>query len=52
MKNLRAFWNDDSGVTAIEYALICSVISITIITAATSVGTKLSTIFDTVATAL
>ena len=43
---------DERGATAIEYALIASLISITILTAATTVGTKLNTIFNSVSTAL
>ena len=42
MKNLAA---DNNGTTAIEYALIASLISIVIVTATTVVGTKLSTMF-------
>jgi pilus assembly protein Flp/PilA len=40
---------DASGTTAIEYALIASLISIVIVTAATAVGSKLSTLFAAVA---
>ncbi len=35
----------ESGATAIEYALIGSLISIMIVTGVTAVGTKLSTFF-------
>ena len=42
MKDLAV---DSRGATAIEYALIASLISIVIFTAATSIGTKLSTVF-------
>jgi len=43
---------DESGVTAIEYGLIAALIAVVIITAVTSVGTSLTGIFQTVATAL
>jgi pilus assembly protein Flp/PilA len=43
---------DNSGATAIEYGLIAALISVVIITAITSVGTKLTTTFNTVATSL
>jgi pilus assembly protein Flp/PilA len=46
------FANDQSGGTAIEYALIAALISLVIVTAVTSVGTKLTTTFNSVATAL
>jgi len=43
MKDLAA---DTSGTTAIEYALIGTLISIVIVTAVTAIGTKLSTMFS------
>jgi pilus assembly protein Flp/PilA len=43
---------DESGATAIEYGLIAALIAVAIITAATSVGTNLSSTFNTVATSL
>jgi pilus assembly protein Flp/PilA len=46
------FLKDSSGATAIEYGLIAALISVVIITAITSVGTKLTTTFNTVATSL
>jgi pilus assembly protein Flp/PilA len=49
---LSRFVNDESGVTAIEYGLIASLISVTIIAATTLVGTRLDAVFNAVATAL
>lgn len=46
------FLKDNSGATAIEYGLIAALISVVIITAITSVGTKLTTTFNTIATSL
>ena len=46
------FLKDNSGATAIEYGLIAALISVVIITAVTSVGTKLTTKFNTIATSL
>jgi pilus assembly protein Flp/PilA len=43
---------DNSGVTAIEYGLIAALIAVVIITAVTSVGTKLTATFTAVAAAL
>ena len=40
----------ESGATAIEYALIGSLISIMIVTGVTAAGTKLTTFFTSVAT--
>ncbi|MGA2311821.1 MAG: Flp family type IVb pilin [Xanthobacteraceae bacterium] len=46
------FLKDNSGVTAIEYGLIAALIAVVIITAVTSVGTKLTATFTAVAAAL
>ena len=43
---------DSGGATAIEYAMIGTLISIAIITALTTMGTKLSTFFSSLAAAL
>jgi pilus assembly protein Flp/PilA len=43
---------DDSGATAIEYGLIAALISVVIISAVTLVGTQLSSVFNSIATAL
>jgi pilus assembly protein Flp/PilA len=48
----RRFVNDESGVTAIEYGLIAALIAVVIITAVTTVGTKLSGTFNAIATSL
>jgi pilus assembly protein Flp/PilA len=40
---------DESGVTAIEYALIAALIAVAAITAFELVGTSLSTTFSTIA---
>lgn len=53
MKNLFArFANDESGATAIEYGLIAGLISIAIVTAVTTAGGSISSIFTTVSTQL
>lgn len=53
LKTVRTFARDDSGSTAIEYALIAGGISIVIVTAAISLGeTVRDDLFGKVATAL
>jgi pilus assembly protein Flp/PilA len=52
MTRVHAFLSDESGVTAIEYALIASLIAVFIITAVTLVGTKVSTVFNEIGTTL
>ncbi len=44
--------SDRDGATAIEYGLIAALISVVIIAAVTLVGTNLSTVFHSIATAL
>jgi pilus assembly protein Flp/PilA len=51
-KVLSNFINNESGATAIEYGLIAALIAVVIITAVTTVGTKLSTTFGAVSNAL
>jgi len=41
-----------SGVTAIEYALIASLVSVVSLTVLATVGTNLSTVFQSIATKL
>ena len=46
---LKQFAADESGATAIEYALIAVLVGIAIITAVTALGSSLQSNFDTVA---
>jgi pilus assembly protein Flp/PilA len=53
MTNLFSrFVRDESGATAIEYGLIAALIAVVVITALTSIGTALSTQFNTIATSI
>jgi pilus assembly protein Flp/PilA len=51
-QGMQRFWNDEEGVTAIEYGLIASLIAVVIIGAVTLVGTNLKDVFNFVATNL
>ena len=42
---------NDSGVSAIEYAMVAALIAIAIVTGATKIGTNISGFFNTVASA-
>jgi len=42
---LTRFWQEDDGVTAIEYGLIAALIAVVIIGGATAVGTNLNALF-------
>jgi pilus assembly protein Flp/PilA len=52
MKTLQAFLADESGATAIEYALLAAGISLAIIAAVNGIGTKLNTKFTSISTSL
>ena len=52
LKIMQNFVLDESGATAIEYALIASLIAVAIITAVSTVGTKVSTVFTEVGKSL
>ena len=47
-----AFVKDESGGTAMEYALIAAFISVVIVGAVTTIGTTLKGFFQTVAAAI
>jgi pilus assembly protein Flp/PilA len=51
-KFISRFVKNESGATAIEYGLIVALIAVVIIGAVTTVGTNLSTKFNTVATSI
>ena len=52
MTRVQTFLSDESGVTAIEYALIASLIAVFIIVAVQLVGTQVSTVFNEIGTTL
>jgi pilus assembly protein Flp/PilA len=49
---LHIVLKDERGATAIEYGLIAALIAVAAVSALTTVGSHLSTIFNTVATKL
>ena len=52
VKTVNSFLSDQSGATAIEYALLGSLIAVAIIGALTTLGTKLSSTFSEVGSSL
>ncbi len=50
--NLIAFVSDEDGATAIEYGLIAALVSVAAIGALTAMGENLTTMFETVSSAL
>jgi pilus assembly protein Flp/PilA len=49
VQGLKQFYQDEEGVTAIEYGLIAALIAVVIILAVTAVGKNLQQIFDLIA---
>ena len=52
VKTMKAFWQEEDGVTAIEYGLIAALIGVAIILTVTAIGGSLQTTFQAVADAL
>jgi len=50
--SIQRFLDDEAGATAIEYALIASLVAVAIIAALNNVSTRLKFVFSEVATAL
>lgn len=49
---IQTFLRDEDGVTAIEYGLIAALIAVVIVAAVTVVGSKLDTVFASVAASI
>jgi pilus assembly protein Flp/PilA len=52
MQRFQKFFIDESGATAIEYALIGSLLAIVLVTILGSLGTRLSAEFSEISSAL
>jgi len=52
VKALVAFFRDEAGAEAIEYALIAALIAVVIAAAVSTIGTRLNVTFNTVGTDL
>lgn len=46
IQGVKNFWNDEAGVTAIEYGLLAGLIAVMIIAGATLTGQSLQGIFN------
>ena len=52
MEKLFTFMTEEKGATALEYGLIASLLSLTIVAALTSLGTALKATFQTLTNSL
>jgi len=52
MTLIQRFIRDERGATAIEYGLIAALIAVVIVSAVTTIGTKLKTSFTNVGNAI
>jgi pilus assembly protein Flp/PilA len=52
IKRIQGFVADEQGATAIEYALLSSLLAIVLVTVLTNLGTRLSSEFSEVSSAL
>ncbi len=52
MRRFKSFLRADDGATAIEYALMSSLIALALVTILTNLGTRLSAEFSEVSSAL
>jgi len=52
LTRLKQFVTDESGATAIEYALIAALVAMALVGSVTALGASLKSIFTMVATAL
>ena len=48
----QPLYRDDRGATAVEYALMVSLIAVAIVVAVTALGTKLKTVFNGVVSSI
>ena len=52
MQLIGRFIRDERGITAIEYALIATLVALALIVGATALGTQLNVAYDAVAAAI
>lgn len=52
LARVKSFLSDNTGATAIEYALIAGGVAVAIVTGVTGLGTQVKTLFTTVNNAM
>lgn len=51
-KEAKEFWNDEEGLTAVEYAVAGALIAGTLVTAFTELGDQVEVVIDAITTAI
>ena len=52
VQQVKQFWNDESGATAVEYGMMVALIAAVIVTTVDAIGGKILTAFNTINSAL
>lgn len=52
IQGVKNFWNDEQGVTAIEYGLLAALIAVAIIVSAQALGGNIAGVFTAVSAAI
>ena len=52
VESVKQFWHDEEGATAVEYALMASLIAMAIIAIVTTLGKSVTSVFTTVNTGI
>ena len=52
IQHFKNLWNEEEGVTAIEYGLLAALIAVVIILSVTEVGNELVNVFEAISAAL
>lgn len=50
VQTVKQFWNDESGITAVEYAILVAILGASILAAANALGPAILGAFTTAAT--
>lgn len=50
--SLSNLWRDETGATAIEYALVAALISVVVIAGASALGVNIGAVFDSISTSI
>ncbi len=52
VQTVKQFWNDEAGLTAVEYAILLALIAGAVIVGATALGPVIQTAFTTTSSAI